>query len=252
MKESQLAALEWPAYVAKFAPLAGPGARSVAAKATDLSQREGSMLTAAFAGNDRVLAASIGLGGAAGAREMVDRFHPHLARALAIFGEEDRLGSVHVQALLNFALIAEAMGVQRPPAFDSALLKPLVSLRKEFGDSQKRSIAWTALALGDTATALAMLNQKPRAVAAPELRFEFNQLALIRYVAAIVTANRPADWLESVWLEYFALFPMHLAARAAYWPDLFNFARVLATLRGEAVAALADDVHARVMLAARA
>jgi len=251
MNDPRLASLEWPAYVAKFAPLAGGSAQKVAAKATDLPQREDSLLTAAFAGNDRVLSASIGLGGTEGARPMVERFHPHLERALAAFGEEDRLDSPHVQALLNFALIAECMGTPRPESFDSALLKPLVPVRKDFGDAQKRSIAFTALALGDTATALAIMNQKPRAFDAPVLRFEFNQLELIRYLAAVIDARRPADWIEPAWVEYFALFPMHLTAQAAFWPDLFNFARVLANVRGENVAKIADDIHARVQLAAR-
>jgi hypothetical protein len=64
-------------------------------------------------------------------------------------------------------------------------------------------------------------------------------------------ARRPADWIEPLWVEYFDLFPVHLAAQAAEWPDLFNFARILAGVRGENVASIADDIHARVMHAAR-
>ena len=68
----------------------------------------------------------------------------------------------------------------------------------------------------------------------------------IRYLAAALDKRWPADWIEPAWVEYLNLFPLHLAADAAEWPDLFMFARVLAELRGDKIADIADDLHARV------
>lgn len=99
--------------------------------------------------------------------------------------------------------------------------------------------------------ALSFIDEPPGSYDSPLLRVEFNQLELLRYLAAALDARRPADWIEPLWVEYFELFPVHLAAQAAEWPDLFNFARILAGVRGENVASIADDIHARVMHAAR-
>ena len=70
---------------------------------------------------------------------------------------------------------------------------------------------------------------------------------MIRYLAAALE-QAPAGGLDraAVARDTWTLFPLHLAAEAAEWPDLFMFARVLAQLRGDKVADIADDLHARV------
>ena len=143
------------------------------------------------------------------------------------------------------------MGTPRPPGFDSTLLASLLAARAEFGDAQKRAMAFTALALGDIPTALAFLDETPAVYDAPVVRFKFNHFELIRYLAAALAQRRPADWIEPVWVEYFSLFPLHISAQAAEWPDLFNFARILANVRGDKVGGIAVDLHARVQLMAK-
>src|SRR5262249_8846200 len=153
--------------------------------------------------------------------------------------------------LVDFALMAECMGTPRPPGFDSTLLQPLIAGRGEFSDARKRAMAFTALALRDTAAALAFLDETPATYDAPVVRFEFNQFELIRYLAAALDQRRPADWIEPAWVEYFTLFPLHISAQAAEWPDPFNFARILANVRGDTVNGIADDLYARVQLLAK-
>ena len=211
----------------------------------------GARLRSAMAGSDGVLAGGIALCGSATVRDFVHGCHPHLPRVVDELRAQDRLGAPIVGWMLNFALMSECLGVARPAGFDAELLKPLLRAREEAGDTQRRSLAFTALALGDTTSALSFIDEPPGSYDSPLLRVEFNQLELLRYLAAALDARRPADWIEPLWVEYFELFPVHLAAQAAEWPDLFNFARVLAGVRGENVASIADDIHARVMHAAR-
>lgn len=245
-----MASSTWRELVENVGPkVANTLARNVA-DSVDLAQREDSMLTSAFAGCDRIVANGMALRGVAAVRPLVERLHPHLLRARESLDEQDMSGSNVTHSLVNVSLLCECIGMTRPAQLGAASLVPLVAARKEFDDRQKRSLALTALALGDAEAALAFLGQRPRPYDAPMLRFEFNQFELIRYLVAAQLERRPADWLEPAWVEYFELFPMHLAAQAAIMPDLFNFARVLANVRGDDVATLADDVHARVMRAA--
>jgi hypothetical protein len=169
-----------------------------------------------------------------------------LSRAVEALDSTRRGNTDAAHQIASFALIAECTGVPRPREIDAGLLTPLMPARKEFFDPQRRSMALAALALRDTATALAFLDAKPASYEQPRLQFEFNIYELIRYLAAAIDQRRPADWIEPAWLEYLNLFPMHLAADAAAWPDLFMFARVLAELRGDRISDIADDLHARV------
>lgn len=210
----------------------------------------GPRLRTAMASCDGVLGGGIALCGPMAVREFVRGYHPHLARVVDELRAQNRLAAPIVHWVLNFALMGESLNVTRPPGFDVSLLEPLMAGRSEFNATRCRALAFTALALGDTAAALEFVDEKPARHDAPVTRVEFNQLELIRYLAAAIDARRPALWIEPVWVEYFELFPMHLSAEAAEWPDLFNFARVLANVRGDDVATLADDVHARVKQAA--
>jgi hypothetical protein len=216
-----------------------------------LATISGVELTSAFAGCSGALARGTLLCGTATTRGLVRGFHPHLPRVMEALLAQNRPGAPLAHWVMDFALIAECMGTPRPPGFDSALLGPLVAARGEFSEARKRAMALTALALGDTATALAFLDEAPAEYDAPRVRFEFNQFELIRYLAAVLDERRPADWIEPAWSEYFALFPLHITAEAGEWPDPFNFARVLAELRGDKVSDIADDLHARVQLLAK-
>jgi hypothetical protein len=219
--------------------------------AAELSDREGHRLTNAFAGNDGVLARGIVLAGKAACTGVIAGFHPELTRALAALIATDMHDTLVAHQLVNFALIAESAGTARPQGFDDRMIRSLVPARKKFSDRELRSIAFSALALSDSATALVVLGTKAGSYDEPRLEFEFNIYELIRYLAAALDKRWPADWIEPAWLEYLGLFPMHLAADAAAWPDLFMFARVLAELRGDKVSDIADDLHARVQLLAK-
>jgi hypothetical protein len=216
-----------------------------------LASISGTDLTGAFAGCSGALARAILLCGPAAARALVRGFYPHLPRVMEELAAQNRSGAPLAHWVVDFALMSECMGMPRPPGFDSALLQPLVAAREEFSDARKRAMAFTALALGDTSTALAFLDERPATYDAPVVRFEFNQFELIRYLAAALDQRRPADWIEPAWVEYFTLFPLHISAQAAEWPDPFNFARVLANVRGDKVRDIADDLHARVQLLAK-
>jgi hypothetical protein len=208
-------------------------------------------LTSAFAGCSGVLARGILFCGTSKVRALVNGFHPHLPRVMEALAAQNRRDAPLAHWAVDFALLSECLGTPRPHGFDSGLLKPLVPARGEFGDVGERALAFTALALGDTSSALAFLDEKAATYDAPVVRFEFNQFELIRYLAAALDNRRPADWIEPAWVEYFTLFPLHIAAKAAEWPDVFNFARILANVRGETVSGIADDLHARVQLLAK-
>lgn len=212
----------------------------------ELGELEGNDLLDAYAGCDSTVARGCIFCGSADGRAVIAKFHASLARALGALDTTGMRDTASAHELANYVLIAECTGTPRPANFDGALLKPLVARRKDYFDAQRRSMAFTSLALGDTATALAFLDAKPAAYEQPRLSFEFNTYELIRYLAAALEKRRPADWTEPAWLEYLETFPLHLAADAAEWPDIFMFARVLAELRGDKIADIADDLHARV------
>jgi len=211
-----------------------------------LATLSGVDLASAYAGCSGALARGILMCGTAKVQAFVRGFHPHLARVVAALAEQNEQGTPLAHWVLDFALMAESMGVPRPAGFDASLLGPLVVARGEFDDARKRAMAFTALALGDTAAALAFIDEPPAAWDAPVVRFEFNQLELVRYLAAALDQRRPADWIEPAWVEYLGLFPLHISTKAAEWPDVFNVARILADRRSDKVADIADDLHARV------
>ena len=216
-----------------------------------IGEREPARLPSAFAGTDSALARGILACGSDTVRPLIGLLHSSLARALPALTEYQLQHTQSARWILSFALIAECTGTPRPAAFDSAPLKPLVANRKELSDAEQRCAAFLALALGDTATARGLIGATPATYPQPVLRFEFNIYELIRYLADAIDQRRPADWIEPAWLEYLSGFPLHLAAEAAKWPDLFSFARILANVRGDRVEQIADDLHARVHLLAQ-
>jgi hypothetical protein len=244
------ASVTWGDLVATQTENAASAVAFLERKIPRLATTSGFELTTAFAGCSGALARGILLCGTATVRPLVDGFHPHLPRVMEALAAQNRRGAPLAHWALDFALLAECTGRSRPPGFDRGLLEPLIAAREEFGDAQQRAMAFTALALGDTAAALAFLDERPRTYDTPVVRFEFNQFELIRYLASALDQRRPADWIEPAWVEYHTLFPLHMSAKAAEWPDVFNVARVLANVRGDKVSEIADDLHARVHLLA--
>jgi hypothetical protein len=250
-RSAKSAPVTWSDLVASQTANAAGTVAFLERKIPRLAKISGIELTSAFAGCSDALARGILLCGTPTTRALVQEFHPYLPRVMEALAAQNRLDASLAHWALDFALLSEYTGTPRPHGFDSALLKPLVPARGEFGDVEERALAFTALALGDTSSALAFLDEKPVTYDAPVVRFEFNQFELIRYLAAALDNRRPADWIESAWVEYLGLFPLHIAAKAAAWPDVFNFARILANVRGDKVGDIADDLHARVQLLAK-
>lgn len=217
---------------------------------SDIAQREAEKLPSAFAGEDDVLTRGILACGKTEVVPLVQLMHPMLRRALGALSNSDLKNSQAAKWILSFALLAEGVGTEIRPRFDATPLKPLIAGRKDLSDTEQRSAALLALALNDPATARALIDAEPASYAQPIVRFEFNLYELIRYLAHVIEHGEPADWIEPAWGEYLAGFPMHLAADAAEWPDVFYFARVLANARGDRVGEIADDLHARVRLLA--
>jgi hypothetical protein len=211
-----------------------------------LQEMDGNDLLSVFAGMDSVVARSCILNGSRASRATFERYLASLSRVRRAIDSVGATKRAIAWQIENFALVAECAGMTGPAKTDAGLFKPLVAVRKTFSDSRRRSIAFTALALRDTTSALALVDAKPAEYDEPRLAFEFNIFELIRYLASAIDERRPADWVEPAWLEYLNLFPLHLAADAAAWPDLFMFARVLAALRGDKISDIADDLHARV------
>jgi hypothetical protein len=240
------ASVTWPSLADEHAPDAAAMLQRYLRLRDQLPRLEGRALTDQFAGSDSTLARGCLFVGAAATREVVAACHPSVARVLGVLDDMKRKDTAIVHHVVNFALIAECIGTPRPAGVDADRMKPLVAKRAEHFDAARRSMAFTSLALGDAPTALAFLDAKPASYEQPRLSFEFNLYELIRYLAAALDRRWPADWIEPAWLEYLEGFPLHLAADAAEWPDLFMFARVLAALRGDKVADIADDLHARV------
>jgi hypothetical protein len=245
------AAMTWSHLIATEAGNAAGSVAYLKKEIPGLGSISGVELTSVFAGCSAALARGILLCGTATTRALVSGFHPHLLRVIEALAEQNRRGAPLAHWVVDFALMSECMGTPLPPGFNSALLQPLVAARGDFSDARKRAMALTALALGDTLSALAFLDEEPKIYDAPVVRFEFNQFELIRYLTAALEQRRPADWIEPAWLEYFTLFPMHISAKAAEWPDSFNFARILANVRGAKVSDIGDDLHARVQLLAK-
>lgn len=250
-RSSKSAPVTWSDLVASETEDAAEAVAFLESDIPRLATISGFDLTRAFAGCSGAMARGILFCGTAMTRELMRGFHPHLLRVMEALASDDRRDAPLAHWVMDFALMSECMGMPRPPEVDSTLLEPLIAARGEFDDERKRAMAFTALALGDTTTALAFLGEKPATYDAPVVRFEFNQFELIRYLAAALDQHRPADWIEPVWVEYFTLFPLHISAKAARWPDLFNFARILANVRGDKVSDIADDLHARVQLLAK-
>ena len=239
-------AATWRELVERHAESAAAMLQNLVELTEELRESEGEDLLDMFAGSDAVLARGTIFCGSAAGRELMQRWHPVLPQVAAALTADGLQSDRVAHEILNFALIAECSGTRRPHGFDSKMLPPLLAEREELSDAQLRSIAFTALALRDTATARAFIDADPISYQQPIVRFEFNLFELLRYLADAIDRRRPADWIEPAWLEYLNLFPLHLAADAASWPDLFCFARVLADLRGEKMQAVADDLHARI------
>jgi hypothetical protein len=218
---------------------------------SNIAARAVPTLPSAFSGVDNVLARGILVCGTAAVRPLISLMSPSLRNALPAVTDHELHHTQSARWILSFALVAECAGITRPAGFDEGPLKPLVSGRDGLSDPERRCAAFLALALGDAATARALIGAAAKTWTQPVLRFEFNLYELIRYLADAIDQRRPADWIEPVWLEYFAGFPMHLAADAARWPDIFCFARILANVRGERIGQIADDLHARVRLLAQ-
>ena len=248
---SQTDPVHWHDLVKQHAADAEADLRDLAKSSGALAGRGHASLTTMFAGLDGVLACGLALCGTAASRPLIQGFHPFLPRVVAALDATNMRAARAAHFIANFALVAECAGTPRPPSFDSGLLKPLVPVREEFSDAQRRSIALTALAFGETAMARALIDAESASRDEPRVRFEFNLYELIGYLADAIDNHYPADWVEPAWVEYLGLFPLHLAAEAAEWPDVFMFARVLAALRGDRIADIADDLHARVQLLAK-
>lgn len=246
MSASSSAAVDWRSLSVKVSKSTAATLEHSAKLGGRLLELEGHDLLDAFSGVDGVFARGCIVNGSRAAQAAMEKYLESLPRARKALVSVDASKSAVAYQLANLALIGECTGKPGPAAGDIGLLKPLVRERHSFSDSRRRSMALTALALRDTATALALLDAKPAAYDEPRLSFEFNIHELIRYLAAALDMRRPADWIEPAWLEYLENFPLHLAAQAAEWPDLFMFARVLAELRGDKIADIADDLHARI------
>jgi hypothetical protein len=216
----------------------------------EFSHCEDAELAGAFGGTEEVLAHSLLLFGADACRPMMESWWAILPQVTATLDRYEMRGERLAHHILNFAIVAECADLTRPTGLDTESLQPLLAERETFSDTQKRSMAFTALALGETAAAYAFIGAEPIAQTEPGKTFQFNLFELIRYLADALDQQRPSDWIEPAWLEYLHLFPGHLAAQAASWPDLFCFARVLARLRGETVERIADDLYGRIMLLA--
>jgi hypothetical protein len=217
----------------------------------DIGEREADELPDVFSGADQVLARGILACGSEVVRPLLRLQHPFLPAALQALRTQKREQWQSAKWMLSFSLLAECMGTPRLPGFDSAVLQPLIRSRTELKDQEQRSASLLALAMGDTATARALVEAEPARYEQPVLQFEFNLYELIRYLADVVDQRRPPDWIEPAWQEFITGFPMHLAADAAEWPDLFYFARILANVRGDRVGQIADDLHARVHVLAQ-
>jgi hypothetical protein len=249
-KSSRSAPVTWSDLVASRTEDSADTIASMEKDIDELPTLSETPLELTFAGCASVLARGFLFCGTAGTRRFLAGYHPHLVR-LAKQLADDENGQKSMREILDFALLAECAGAPRPPLLGRDLLGPVIAARREFFDHQRRSLAFTALALGDAAAALVCIDATPATHDAPVLRFEFNQFELIRYLAAAVEQKRPTDWIEPAWVEYFELFPLHIEAEAAEWPDIFNFARILANVRGDKVSDIADDLHARVQMAAK-
>ncbi|VTU19994.1 hypothetical protein H4CHR_00496 [Variovorax sp. PBS-H4] len=240
----------WRELLARHAPAVHALVEQELQDFADVAQREAEDLPSAFAGEDDVVARGILACGKAEVVPLVELMHPMLRRALGAVSDNDRRNSLAAKRILSFALLAEGVGTKTPSGLDATPLKSLAAGRKSLSDTEQRSAALLALAFGDPDTARALIDAEPVSYEQPVVRFEFNLYELIRYLAHVIEHRRPADWIEPAWGEYLAGFPMHLAADAAEWPDIFYFARVLANARGDRVGDMADDLHARVRLLA--
>ena len=241
----------WHALLAEHTPIVHGLVEEELSNLADIADLEAGALAGAFAGADNVLARAILCCGSAAARPLVSLMDPLVPNALAALDSFEREHSQAAKRIQSFALLVQCTGVLRPEGSDSTPLKPLLPARAELSARQQRSAALLALAMHDTATARAFIDAEPAAYAEPVLGFEFNLYALVGYLADALDKQRPADWIAPAWLEYIEEFPLHLAADAAEWPDLFYFARIVAYLSGDRVGAIADDLHARVQLLAR-
>lgn len=240
------AATKWHELLARQTPAVRSLIAQQLSNLADVADRAAGTLPGAFAGADKVLARGLLCCGSAELQPLISLLNPLVPQALAALDNVAREHSQAAKRIQSFALLVECTGQSRAKGFDSSALKELAPSRKELSDAQQRSAALLALALRDTATARAFIDAEPVSYTQPVVSFEFNLYELIRYLADAIDKHRPADWIEPAWVEYIAGFPLHLAADAAEWPDLFYFARVLANVRGDKVADIADDLHARV------
>lgn len=207
-------------------------------------------LAGAFSGSGALIARGLLLLGGAVCRPMIEKWHGVLAQVAGTLEEHAMWGERLAHEVLSFAIVAECAGLPRPTGLGGDAIQALLVGRESFSDVQRCSMALSALSLGETTAANGFIDAERVARSDPGRQFQFNLFELVRYLADALDQQRLSDWIEPAWLEYLHLFPGHLAAQAAWWPDLFSFARVLAQLRGEAVEHIADDLHGRIMLLA--
>ena len=157
----QPVATSWRVLLARHEPDVRRLIAQDVASASDIEDLDVEDLSTIFAGEDKVLARGILACGTEVILPLVGQLHPVLSKALASLNSFERENSLEPKRILSFALIAECTGIPRPAGFDGGPLTRLVPARDQFSDAERRSMAFLALALSDTAAARGLLDAEP-------------------------------------------------------------------------------------------
>lgn len=210
-----------------------------------LRTRDSNRLSWLLLGKDAVVVQSIAMLGNID-EELFGAWREELPRAISGLkqrGHENRVGGFRI---LSLALVLETTGFSRPDGVDDGWLKSLLTSAEDFSDQERRSLAFAALAMQRSDTALEFILADPIADPSPGQLFEFNTFDLIRYLAAAITDGLSAESVHPAWEEHVRLFPLNLAASASDWPDLLHASHALALMDGREPRTAADWLRKQV------
>jgi hypothetical protein len=121
----------------------------------------------------------------------------------------------------------------------------IASKPADLDESVRQTLAFAALALGETSFVPGLIDSGPLAKRfVPGKSFQSNTQGFIRYLALAIDKKAKAEDIAPAWNDFVTHFPMKLSAETLTWPDLLWCARAVGVhFEGRPVETAAEAVH---------
>jgi hypothetical protein len=131
-------------------------------------------------------------------------------------------------SVLHIALLLKGSGFVEELEISDKWLDGLLDSGGMSSDHDRRSFALVALAMGNVECAMRSIQAKSTPGPwCPNRTFEFNIFEMTRYFAAALSDQVDVDDVRPAYNEFVETFPIHLAAKASNFLDLFNLPMLL-------------------------